>query len=86
MAVQEKAVDDKTQLDEFVKGLKGQDLGAFLRNKSVTIEVYKSAHPDLPSFKIKKSLSLRSMELFVVTEEVAAEIRENDLVRKDTIK
>lgn len=86
VAVQEKALDDIKALDEFVDGLKGQATGAFLRSKSVIIEVYRSSHPDIPKFKIKKSLSLRSMQLYVIDEKLASEIRTDELVRTDKVK
>jgi len=87
VAVNVAAVDDKAQLDEFLDGLAKQAQGAFLREKSVSVEVYRSQHPDIPKFKIKRSLSLRSMELFVVNRKTAEEIRtDSELVSKLKIK
>lgn len=86
IAVQPKVVDDEEALNDFIDGLKGQATGAFLRSKSVFVSIYRSNHPDIPKFKIKKSLSLRSMELYVVDENMASEIRMDELVREAKIK
>lgn len=87
VAVQQNVLDDNKQLDEFIDGLIKQANIAFLHDKTVSIEVYKSAHPDIPKFKIKKSLSLRSMELFVIGDEMAEDIRnESELISKVKIK
>lgn len=87
VAVKASAVDDKQQLDEFLDGLMQQAQGAFLRERTVEVEVYKSQHPDIPKFKVKRSLSLRSMELFVIDRKMAEEIRtESELISKIKVK
>lgn len=87
IAVQESVISNEKAIDEFINGLKGQaEHGVFMRSKSVTVSIYRSNHPDIPKFKIKKSLSLRSMELYVVYENMASEIRMDELIREDKIK
>lgn len=87
VAVQPSVLTDENMLDEFIKGIKGQSqYGVFMKAKSLTVSIYKSNHPDIPKFKIKKSLSLRSMELYVLDKPMADEIKMDELVREEKIK
>jgi len=72
-------------IDELTKYTKSPG-NVFQSTKSLKIGFYKSSHPDIPKFKIKKSLSLRSMELYVITDEMAAEIRQEEPIKLVNIK
>ena len=76
-------IDDEKALDEFVAGIKKYGSHKF---KKLTMQFYKSSNPDLPKFKIKKNLSLRSLELYVLDPKLAGEIRKETPVREDVIK
>ena len=72
-------------IDELTKYTKSPG-NVFQSTKSLKIGFYKSSHPDIPKFKIKKSLSLRSMELYVITDQMAAEIRQEEPIKLVNIK
>jgi len=83
VAVNSSVVDDDKALDEFVEGIKKHALSQF---KKLKIRIYKSSHPDIPKFKVKRNLSLKSLELFVLTPELAKEIMMEDPIREVTLK
>lgn len=83
VVVNSKVMDDDAAINEFIEGIRKYGLHKFRKLK---ISMYKSSNPDLPKFKIKKSLSLRSLELFVLTPELAKEIQQDELVKEAVLK
>ncbi len=86
VVVNQKAIQDESQMNTFMDYIIKHGRILFPRTKNGTVEVYLSDHPDLSKFKVKRSLSLRSMELFVISEKMVEEIREDgELVIKETL-
>lgn len=73
VVVQPTVVDDVKALDEFIEGIKKYALYTF--KGELTIGIYKSKYPDLSKWKVKKSLSLTSLELYVLTPEQAKDVK-----------
>jgi hypothetical protein len=73
VVVQPTVVDDEKALDEFIEGIKKYALHTF--RGELTIDIYKSNYSDLSKWKVKKSLSLKSLELYAITPEQAADIK-----------
>lgn len=59
-------------LSEFFEWVKKYGLHTF---RKLTVSVYKSNHPELAKFKIKKSLTPKSMAMYTITPELAEEIK-----------
>lgn len=76
-------VDDEKVVNDFIEGIKKY---ALYRFKKLTLRIYKSSHPDLPKFKMKKSLSLKSLALYDIKKESADEIKKSTLVREEVLK
>jgi len=85
VAAQEKAGTPEA-IEGFVKWMKDIAPSTWPRNKSIKLEIYKSAHPDIPKFQIKKSLSTKSLKIYVLDENMANEIRTDELIGEYKIK
>jgi hypothetical protein len=83
VVVNPNVMDDEKSLDEFIDGIKKYALYKF---KKLAISMYKSSHPDLPKFRIKKSLSLKSLELYALSPEFAKDIQKDKLIRTIVLK
>ena len=79
VVVNAEVMDNKEAIEEFIGGMKSHGAIHF---KNLKLRLYKSSYPDLAKFKIKKSLSLRAMEVFVLTDEMAAEIQQDEPIRE----
>lgn len=72
VVVNKSTIEDQKAIEEFIDGFKKYALFKF---RKMTVDIYKSKDPELTKFKIKKSLSLRSMELFVIKPELVDQIK-----------
>jgi hypothetical protein len=81
VVVNKSAIND-VAIDEFLTGIKKYALHKF---RSLTIDIYKSSDPELTKFKIKRSLSLNSLELFVAKEELIKQIKSNGKLVSHTV-
>lgn len=85
VVVQPSVVEDEKALDDFIEGIKKYASHKFV--KSLNINIYKSKYSDLSKWKVKKSLSLNSLALYVLTPEQASIIKsEGTEIRKIKIK
>lgn len=71
-------------LADFIVWLKKYGLHIF---RKLTVSVYKSSHPEIAKFKMKKSLTPKRMETYVITRELADEIKKDGtLVLEEKLK
>jgi predicted metallopeptidase len=78
-----RAVSDERAVDDFIEGIRKHALRGFSR---LEVKMYLSRNPELAKFKVKRSLSLKSMELFVLKPELAKELESDELVRSVVLK
>lgn len=83
VVVNSSVMNDDNALTEFIEGIKKYGLYKF---RKLTINFYKSANPDLAKFKVKKSLSLKSLELYVIKPELVKDIENDKLVKSVVLK
>ena len=74
IVVQPSVVENEQAINDFIEGMKKYALHKF---RALTIGIYKSKYPDLSKWKVKKSLSLTSLELYSLTPEQAKAIMED---------
>jgi hypothetical protein len=89
VVVQERVVNDTQALDKFVDSLKNyvsSPSNVFSKINKLVIKTYISDHPELEKFKVKRSLSLNNLELYVVSDDIVRDFEQMDPVRVDVIK
>lgn len=82
----EKIVEDRVLLENFSEKFKGIINMNFPKARTMSMTVYKARIPSLTKFKVKRTLSFKSLELFNISETLLKQIQASSKIMEVRLK
>jgi hypothetical protein len=86
IVVNEKMVEDRVLLDGFAEKFKGIISMNFPTARTMTMTVYKAKIPALAKFKVKRTLSFKSLELFTLNDTLRKQLEASSKIMEVKLK